>query len=161
MTLETESHVLFSIDPGDSGCTCAWVTQHGTWTLDACISHEGCNDPESSLFRYQEAIAQYWGGCTVVCEKVGPRRGNGASRDWSFANGLGRIYGVIETLFPWSEWAWVTPKTWMTDLDCLTGGDKNVTKDKATALFPEWKVTHRNADAMLIGYWWLSKEQWQ
>ncbi len=39
----------------------------------------------------------------------------------------------------------------MKTLDCMTGGDKNVTKRKAQELFPEIKVTHAIADALLIG----------
>ena len=35
-------------------------------------------------------------------------------------------------------------------MDCLTGGDKNVTKRKAQSLFPWVKVTHAIADSMLL-----------
>jgi hypothetical protein len=35
-------------------------------------------------------------------------------------------------------------------MSCLTKGDKNVTKSRAQELFPEVKVTHAIADALLI-----------
>lgn len=44
----------------------------------------------------------------------------------------------------------VRPQRWQKALGCLTKGDKNVTKRKAQALFPNVKVTHHLADALLI-----------
>lgn len=43
-----------------------------------------------------------------------------------------------------------TPQTWQRAMSCLSGGDKNITKDRAQALFPSVKVTHAIADALLI-----------
>jgi hypothetical protein len=45
-------------------------------------------------------------------------------------------------------------------MGCLTGGDKNVSKNRALELFPEVdevkKITHATADALLIGkYGWM------
>ena len=57
---------------------------------------------------------------------------------------------AIAEIFPDAEWTFVTPKTWMKAMDCLTLGNKNVTKDLATSLFPDWRVIHDVADAMLI-----------
>jgi hypothetical protein len=47
----------------------------------------------------------------------------------------------------------VTPAKWQRELGCLTKGDKNVTKRKAQELFPDVKVTHANADALLLATW--------
>ncbi len=44
----------------------------------------------------------------------------------------------------------VTPQKWQKALDCRTGGDKNVSKRKAQELFPQVKVTHHVADALLL-----------
>jgi hypothetical protein len=44
----------------------------------------------------------------------------------------------------------IPPQRWMKRLDCMTGGDKNVTKDKAIKMFPNVKVTHAVADSLLI-----------
>jgi len=44
----------------------------------------------------------------------------------------------------------VYPQAWQAYLGCLSGGDKNVTKRFAAALFPSLKVTHGIADGLLV-----------
>lgn len=44
----------------------------------------------------------------------------------------------------------VTPAKWQGAMSCRTKGDKNITKRKAQELFPELKITHAIADALLI-----------
>jgi hypothetical protein len=44
----------------------------------------------------------------------------------------------------------VSPQLWQAKLECMTRGDKNVTKRRAAALFPGVKVVHAVADALLI-----------
>lgn len=49
----------------------------------------------------------------------------------------------------------VIPNKWQKFLGCQTKGDKNVTKRKAQQLFPQLKITHAIADALLIAeYCW-------
>lgn len=44
----------------------------------------------------------------------------------------------------------VAPMAWQAKLECMSGGNKNVTKRKAIELFPGHKITHSVADSMLI-----------
>ncbi len=44
----------------------------------------------------------------------------------------------------------VSPQKWQKEMQCRTGGDKNVSKRRAQELFPGIKVTHAIADALLI-----------
>ena len=44
----------------------------------------------------------------------------------------------------------VVPAKWQRAMGCLTKGDKKVSYRKAQELFPHVKVTHWNADALLI-----------
>lgn len=46
----------------------------------------------------------------------------------------------------------VSPAKWQRALTCLSGGDKNVTKQRAQQLFPgpTYHITHAIADALLI-----------
>jgi hypothetical protein len=44
----------------------------------------------------------------------------------------------------------VLPVKWQTAMSCRTKGDKNVSKARAQQLFPDVKVTHAIADALLI-----------
>jgi hypothetical protein len=49
--------------------------------------------------------------------------------------------------FPFEE---VSPQKWQKAMGCMTKGDKNVSKAKAQQLFPQLKITHAIADALLI-----------
>ena len=49
----------------------------------------------------------------------------------------------------------VTPQKWQGTLGCRTKGDKNVSKAKAQELFPSVKITHGNADALLLAWYAL------
>jgi crossover junction endodeoxyribonuclease RuvC len=65
---------------------------------------------------------------------------------------FGRGYGALRMALtaagiPFDE---VTPQVWQKRLSCRSHGDKNVTKRRAQELFPLVKVTHANADALLI-----------
>ncbi len=44
----------------------------------------------------------------------------------------------------------VTPRVWQSSLKCLTKGDKKISRAKAQQLFPNLKITHATADALLI-----------
>ena len=44
----------------------------------------------------------------------------------------------------------VLPRRWQRALECLSGGDKHVTRVRAQQLFPGIKVTHALADALLL-----------
>ena len=68
---------------------------------------------------------------------------------------FGQSFGQVEMLLvalqvPYER---VSPQRWQKDLRCLTGGDKRVTKRIAANLFPRTRVTHRNADALLLAVW--------
>lgn len=65
---------------------------------------------------------------------------------------FGQTYGMLRAFLvagavPFTE---VTPSKWQTALGCKSGGDKNITKAKAQERFPMVRVTHGNADALLI-----------
>lgn len=87
----------------------------------------------------------------VFCliEKVHAMPKQGVSSTFTFGKNYGFLRGCLSTLkVPFED---VTPRKWQQSLGCLSGGDKNVTKQKAQQLFPELKITHAIADALLIG----------
>ncbi len=45
---------------------------------------------------------------------------------------------------------WVRPQKWQQVMGCMTGGKKNVSKQRALELFPSVKWTHAKADSALI-----------
>ena len=69
-------------------------------------------------------------------------------RAFTFGQSYGFLRGMlIASEVPFDE---VLPVKWMTKLSCRTKGNKNITKAKAQQLFPELKITHAIADALLI-----------
>lgn len=87
----------------------------------------------------------------LALEKVHSFPGQGVASTFTFGKNYGFLRGVIMTLkIPLVD---VTPSVWMKALGCQTKGDKNVTKSMAQQLFPNVKITHKTADAILIAHW--------
>lgn len=72
----------------------------------------------------------------------------GVSSSFKFGCGFGVLKGILAAYKIKRDF--VTPQKWQKELGCLSGGDKNKTKSKAQQLFPQIKVVHGNADALLI-----------
>lgn len=74
----------------------------------------------------------------------------------SIANfSMGMSFGSLQTALAATDLdirtTLVTPRCWQTAMQCLSGGDKRVTKRKAQERFGDvLKVTHAIADALLI-----------
>lgn len=68
------------------------------------------------------------------------------------ANTFGRVDGLIRGAIlargykPQDAY----PQRWQAALECMTGGNKNISKRKAQELWPQEKWTHATADAALI-----------
>lgn len=90
-----------------------------------------------------------WDGASfALIEKVHSFPGQGVASTFKFGRNYGLLRGLlIAYKIPFDE---VAPGTWQKALGCLTKGDKNITKTKAQQLFPDVKVTHAIADALLI-----------
>jgi|TARA_R110000824_G_scaffold196476_1_gene379742 crossover junction endodeoxyribonuclease RuvC len=93
----------------------------------------------------------------VYLEKVGAMPKQGVSSTFKFGLGYGHLQGVLDALL--IPYELVSPQIWQKSLNCLSGGDKNVTKAKAQRLFPMVdKITHAKADALLITEYGNRKE---
>jgi hypothetical protein len=89
----------------------------------------------------------------ALIERVhaGVFRGNakmGATSAFTFGDSFGVGRGMVAVANIRHEY--VRPQDWQKEMGCRTGGDKKISKAKASELFPEWRVTNRNADALLI-----------
>ena len=72
----------------------------------------------------------------------------GVSSTFKFGVGYGGLLmALVAARIPFTS---VRPQKWQAAMGCLTHGDKNITKRKAQELFPNIKVTHAIADALLI-----------
>lgn len=90
------------------------------------------------------------GGWECFVEKVGymPRDGGKGANTFGRVDGLirGALHALNIVVYD------APPMLWQTALNCLSGGNKNVTKKKAMDMFGGRgiKITHSVADALLI-----------
>lgn len=127
------------VDPGASGAI-------------ACLSNEGSVEfiKNDSTERDLAEWLLDWNCLEAfgVIERVGAFPGQGVSSTFKFGQSYGFLRGLlIACRIPFEE---VSPVKWQTAMGCRSGGDKNVTKARAQQLFPGVKITHANADAILI-----------
>ena len=139
------ARLYIGIDPGKSGGV-AFVrgrerhavkmpaVDHGLWDLLAG------NDP-----------------ATVVIEKVGATPQMGTVSAFKFGHSAGLIRGVC--IAAGLQMEYVTPQKWQRHFGLIVKGrgigqrdtdKKNRNKAKARELFPELKITHAIADALLL-----------
>ena len=126
------------IDPGKSGGICI-LDDENIYTLSMT------NKTEMDIYEW---ILEQPRPNKCYFEKVAsmPRDGNASA--FTFGKAFGFIYGILTAMqIPFEM---VRPLTWQKALSCQTKGVKNVTKRKALQLFPQIKITHAIADAMLI-----------
>jgi hypothetical protein len=101
-------------------------------------------------------------GCTeyemvAMLEQVASRPGQSSVATFKFGEGYGKLQmALCAAAIPYQR---VTPQKWQKDLQCLTKGDKNVSKRRAQELFPQIKVIHALADGLLIGLY--CKRHWK
>jgi Holliday junction resolvasome RuvABC endonuclease subunit len=128
------------IDPGKSGGL-AVVNSSGV-----LVDTFKMPDTAYELFVLVSAIKDSWPEVVAYLEDVGPNAFTLASYC------LGYSRGGLEVALAGNKIRieLVKPNKWQTALKCKTGGDKNVTKQTAMMLFPDSKVNHAIADAILI-----------
>lgn len=141
---------VIGIDPGASGGI-AWITDGrpcvekmpetlaDLWDLIfrsiACREDRYCKDPA------KECIKAY-------IEIVHSSPQMGVKSAFTFGNGFGHLEMALTAAgIPFER---VRPQKWQQAMGCMTKGDKNVSKRRAQELYPQLKVTHATADALLI-----------
>lgn len=137
--------MFVGIDPGKSGAI-------------AVIDAEGCfvavvklKETEQDIWTWmvkELGIGYGKSGHFAVLEKVGAMPRQGLSSTFKFGVSYGFCRGILTAnRIRFEE---VTPAKWQGALGCRTKGDKNITKAAAQRLFPTVKITHANADALLL-----------
>lgn len=141
------SRITIGIDPGTNGAI-AWIDERGKscvekmpdtlqdlWELICDIT----NFPRSTIDgrRYKAYI-----------EQVSSSPQMGVVSSFSFGRGYGNLEMALTAAgIPFER---VRPQVWQKAMGCMTKGDKNISKAKAQELFPDKKVIHATADALLI-----------
>lgn len=139
------------IDPGKNG---------GIAVLDADGQvFSAVKMPETEGDLLQHLQERNWGpgsgGTRAVLEAVnagvfgGGKSGRmGVVSAFTFGRGYGSLrMALIAANIPFDE---VRPQKWQEVIGCRTKGDKNVSKRRAQELFPNLKITHATADALLL-----------
>jgi len=104
----------------------------------------------SEMFDYLQDLKGVMNECSIfaILEKVHSMPKQGVASSFKFGSSFGFLRGMLAAhRIPWD---YVSPQKWQKALSCQTRGDKNITKAKAQRLWPEQKITHAIADALLI-----------
>ena len=141
------SRITIGIDPGANGAI-AWIDERGKscvekmpdtlqdlWELVCDIT----NFPRSAIDgrKYKAYI-----------EQVSSSPQMGVVSSFSFGRGYGNLEMALTAAgVPFER---VRPQVWQKAMGCMTKGNKNISKAKAQELFPDKKVIHATADALLI-----------
>jgi crossover junction endodeoxyribonuclease RuvC len=139
--------ITIGVDPGANGAI-AWIDERGKscvekmpdtlqdlWELICDIT----NFPRSAIDgrKYKAYI-----------EQVSSSPQMGVVSSFSFGRGYGNLEMALTAAgIPFER---VRPQVWQKAMGCMTKGDKNISKAKAQELFPDKKVIHATADALLI-----------
>lgn len=134
--------LIIGIDPGKNGAV-AFSHYVGKETIEA-----NRHTPLDIAGFIENRVKHY--GPKVMCyiERVQAMPKDGRSSAFKFGTNFGTYLGILTALKV--PFTYVAPGTWQRVMGCLSKGDKNVTKRKAQELFPGHKITHANADALLI-----------
>lgn len=139
---------IIGIDPGANGGI-AWINSDG----EACVEKMP-NTLQDLWDLLLDIKCSTWDAHIPVMayiESVSSSPQMGVVSAFSFGRGYGNLEMALTAAgIPFER---VRPQVWQKSLGCLTKGDKNVSKRKAQELFPDRKVTHTTADALLIAYY--------
>lgn len=130
--------LYLGVDPGKSGAIAAI---YGNGVVD-CMK---LSETEHDVARWLE---EYRFDSFAMLEQVSAMPKQGVASTFKFGTSYGFLRGILAAFeIPFET---VTPVKWQATMKCRTGGDKNITKAAAQRLYPSLKITHANADAILL-----------
>jgi len=142
--------VTIGVDPGANGAI-AWIDERGK----ACV--EKMPDTLQDLWDLMCDITNFPRSVLdgrkykAYIEQVSSSPQMGVVSAFSFGRGYGNLEMALTAAgIPFER---VRPQVWQKALGCMTKGDKNVSKRRAQELFPDRKITHATADALLIAHY--------
>ena len=144
--------IFIGVDPGKSGSVAFIdIATGAAWSVK---NSETLKDLSDAI---RDAVTASDGTPFAVLELVHSSPQMGVKSAFTF----GQSYGQLEALLfaHGIRFEIVRPAKWQGDMKCRTKGDKNVTKRLAQQLFPGVKITHANADAMLLAEYALRLER--
>lgn len=131
--------VAIGIDPGKQGGI-AWLRGSSVLTAKMPETVADLVDVLRETYAEEKRFA--------IMEFVRSSPQMGVKSAFTFGQGFGRLETALYAAgIPFEI---TTPQKWQKTMSCMTGGDKNKSKQRASELFPGIKVTHANADALLL-----------
>ena len=135
---------ILGIDPGKSG---------GLTIIDT----DGERRDKTQAHKMPETPADLWHLIAesqpdvAYIEHVHSSPQMGVKSAFTFGQSFGHVLGILDA----NEvpYLLVRPQKWQQQMGCMTKGDKNVTKAEAQRRWPFLKITHANADSLLIAEW--------
>ena len=141
------SRITIGIDPGANGAI-AWIDERGK----SCV--EKMPDTLQDLWELVRDITNFPRSAIdgrkykAYIEQVSSSPQMGVVSSFSFGRGYGNLEMALTAAgIPFER---VRPQVWQKAMGCMTKGNKNISKQKAQELFPDKKVIHATADALLI-----------
>jgi hypothetical protein len=137
--------IYFGIDPGKSGSVSAIWDDGRPWEGAVCKLDGTGKDVADWFNQFDLADAK------AALEQVHSSPQMGVKSAFTFGQSFGHVLGILDA----NEvpYLLVRPQKWQKDMACMSGGDKNRTKAEAQRRWPMLKVTHRNADSLLLAEW--------
>ena len=139
--------ITIGVDPGANGAI-AWIDERGK----SCV--EKMPDTLQDLWELICDITNFPRSAIdgrkykAYLEAVSSSPQMGVVSSFSFGRGYGNLEMALTAAgIPFER---VRPQVWQKAMGCMTKGDKNISKAKAQELFPDKKVIHATADALLI-----------
>lgn len=130
---------FIGIDPGKSGAI-ATICDYADPEWIKCSETDHDLSDWLGMFGDTDKVA--------AIERVRSSPQQGVVSAFTFGRSYGFLIGLLTAhRIPYRE---VTPQTWQKTMQCLTQGDKNVSKAAAQRLWPNLKITHATADALLL-----------
>ena len=143
--------LFIGVDPGGSG---AMAAIDGRGVVVGVVKN---NATEHDLWNTISGWAGVFPSTYAVVEAVHSMPKQGVSSTFKFGVSYGFLRGLLTASgVRFSE---VSPSVWQTAMRCRTKGDKNVSKARAQQLFPDVKITHAIADALLLAEY--ARVTWQ
>ena len=137
---KNEPTLFMGCDPGCSGCISV---------IDTHRHHVKDIRMDMTLAEIAREVRRYRNEIVfALIENVHSMPKQGVSSSFKFGKMFGIMLGMITVCRIPHEM--IQPAKWQGEMKCRSKGDKNVTKAAAERLFPKVKVTHRNADALLM-----------
>ena len=133
--------IYIGIDPGSSGAVSV-IWDDG----EPATQFHKLSEPEHDLIDYLKQFDLQSAKATIESVHSMPKQGVASS--FKFGKSFGFCLGVLTGLkIPYKL---VSPQKWQAAMSCRTGGDKNISKAAAQRLWPAIKITHANADSLLL-----------